>query len=799
MPRTYQKKRVVQYSLEELQAAVASVKDGMSIYQAAKAYNVPESTIRNRIQQKTANEVKGPGRNQLIPKHIEDELASHIIFLSDIQQPLTRLEILNIVQEYFSTSKIKNPFSKVSGGPGREWLMNFLKRYPEIKDRKAQPLQKARAQCATVESFTKFFNMLKEHVGRLNITNAAQIINLDETGYSSSIGTKVLAKKGTRCVSQIQGGSGKETFSVVETIAGNGHVFPPCIIYKSKYLYHTWCLNGPEGAAYVSSDNGWHDKKTFQSYFAKFVEWTKDWKKPILVVYDGHNSHIQLSISKMAKENNIHILSLPAHSSDKIQPLDVAVFGPAKKVWMKVKREYSRRSSQKSINKEVFPSLLKEMREQGAFPAANIISGFRSSGIWPVSLEKAIAKLPPQPQSNTPTVAEETHRPTLAGRIDASVTASTPAVGLEVNDLPATEAQPVENIEFPVSSDNFQEQEEQLGLPSQSPVTHIALQDDISLPGTSGVQPNRPTTSSCNRNLYLDSCSTSPSSSGQVTPTTTPDSSFHQIDAFRKVLFDALTPTEPKTTQMKAKKKRLTFNNMALTAEDVMKQIKVAEDNIKEKKAKTTKRGKAKGRPKQDKVTDKNEVRKRKGKVFKCSLKKKQKTLSLNKNKTRSRPTRSVSESSTEDDDGSFVSDSSDFILSDLSLDEDDNPSMSKVKQPSPKLPESNKLPELKTGDFVAAIYEGKWFLASVFGDSPVVCGEAGHSYYHLSFAQIKGQNKFIWPEKRDDNLTLEDDILCVVNPPIPVSSRHIGLTEADYSKVKTLLYNKRQQLGCLF
>ena len=132
---------------------------------------------------------------------------------------------------------------------------------------------------------------------------------------------------------------------------------------------------------------------------------------------------------------------------------------------------------------------------------------------------------------------------------------------------------------------------------------------------------------------------------------------------------------------------------------------------------------------------------------------------------------RSVSESSTEDDDGSFVSDSSDFILSDLSLDEDDNPSMSKVKQPSPKLPESNKLPELKTGDFVAAIYEGKWFLASVFGDSPVVCGEAGHSYYHLSFAQIKGQNKFIWPEKRDDNLTLEDDILCVVNPPIPVST----------------------------
>lgn len=38
------------------------------------------------------------------------------------------------------------------------------------------------------------------------------------------------------------------------------------------------------------------------------------------------------------------------------------------------------------------------MREQDAFPGSNTKSGFRSSGIWPFTLEKAIAKLPQKTQ-----------------------------------------------------------------------------------------------------------------------------------------------------------------------------------------------------------------------------------------------------------------------------------------------------------------------------------------------------------------------------------------------------------------
>lgn len=76
--------------------------------------------------------------------------------------------------------------------------------------------------------------MLKNKIETLGIADPAQIINLDETGYSSSVGSIVLAPKGSKCVSQVQGGSGKESYSVVETVAANGHLFPPLITYKRR-------------------------------------------------------------------------------------------------------------------------------------------------------------------------------------------------------------------------------------------------------------------------------------------------------------------------------------------------------------------------------------------------------------------------------------------------------------------------------------------------------------------------------------------------------------------------------------
>lgn len=93
---------------------------------------------------------------------------------------------------------------------------------------------------------------------------------------------------------------------------------------------------------------------------------------------------------------------------------------------------------------------------------------------------------------------------------------------------------------------------------------------------------------------------------------------------------------------------------------------------------------------------------------------------------------------------------------------------------------------DIKENDFVSAVYDNRWFSAplvigaSLVSGPPIPC-----KYYHLQFIEIKGTKKFQWPDKKDEVLVLEEDILCQVNPPIPVSSRHLGLNKADHKKFK--------------
>ena len=49
-------------------------------------------------------------------------------------------------------------------------------------------------------------------------------------------------------------------------------------------------------------------------------------KRPVLLLYDGHASHISLELIDYAILHEVIVVCLPAHSSHLLQPLDVAVF-----------------------------------------------------------------------------------------------------------------------------------------------------------------------------------------------------------------------------------------------------------------------------------------------------------------------------------------------------------------------------------------------------------------------------------------------------------------------------------------
>lgn len=88
---------------------------------------------------------------------------------------------------------------------------------------------------------------------------------------------------------------------------------------------------GPAGAIYKCSENGWSNENLFVEWLQHFTAHTNpSLEQPVQLILDNHASHISLTIFKHCKKENIHMLSLPPHTSHRMQPLDVTFYGPLK-------------------------------------------------------------------------------------------------------------------------------------------------------------------------------------------------------------------------------------------------------------------------------------------------------------------------------------------------------------------------------------------------------------------------------------------------------------------------------------
>ena len=110
--------------------------------------------------------------------------------------------------------------------------------------------------------------------------------------------------------------------------------------------------------------------------------------RPILLIQDGHSSHITVELIELAKENNIHILCLPSHTTHLLQPLDVGVFSSFKHHIGRVLNTLLRSSPGRVPTSEDIPNILSQ-----AWPASmtaiNFMSGFRKTGIYPLNPERS--------------------------------------------------------------------------------------------------------------------------------------------------------------------------------------------------------------------------------------------------------------------------------------------------------------------------------------------------------------------------------------------------------------------------
>ncbi|KAJ8890952.1 hypothetical protein PR048_010461 [Dryococelus australis] len=111
------------------------------------------------------------------------------------------------------------------------------------------------------------------------------------------------------------------------SLVGDGEKLSPPVIFKGKNLWDDWQPTKEEafsGTSYVATENGWMETKVFINFFKITFLAHIGTERPVLVICDGHKTHISLRLIEIAREENVTILILRPHSSHILQPLDLS-------------------------------------------------------------------------------------------------------------------------------------------------------------------------------------------------------------------------------------------------------------------------------------------------------------------------------------------------------------------------------------------------------------------------------------------------------------------------------------------
>jgi len=144
---------------------------------------------------------------------------------------------------------------------------------------------------------------------------------------------------------------------------------------------------------------------------------------PIVIFFDGHGSHVTVRMIELARKCGVHLFCLPPHTTHKLQPLDVGVFGPLQRAWRKNCEEFSAVHG-RGITKPEFIKEYMKVRDD-TFTPELIATAWRKTGLYPFNpnvfteldyspsqMTSTEVHYPPSfPISLTPSPSDQAHSP----------------------------------------------------------------------------------------------------------------------------------------------------------------------------------------------------------------------------------------------------------------------------------------------------------------------------------------------------------------------------------------------------
>lgn len=263
-------------------------------------------------------------------------------------------------------------------------VYGFLNRNPEIALREPEGTSLNRIAAFNAEEVKLFYSNLEKIFQRHRLEEN-RIFNMDEAGITTvqKKCPKVYSRKRAKKVEAATSGELGRTITGVFCVSAAGNYIPLMLIYPRQRMTPTLQKNGPIDAIYKCSKNGWINSDLYLEWLQHFAKYAKPTAEdPLLLVLKNHSSHISVDSYNFCKTHNIHVVSLPPHTSHQMQPLDLTFFYRLKNALYREYDLYLTSTGHEKITEYDIAELLNKAFIKVA-TMEKAASGFRSSGIFP--------------------------------------------------------------------------------------------------------------------------------------------------------------------------------------------------------------------------------------------------------------------------------------------------------------------------------------------------------------------------------------------------------------------------------
>src|SRR5678816_2470279 len=390
MVRVYKRKSERgEYGEERLATALEALSQGMPLIQASREMGIPARTLRRHRDHHTTmpGVLKLGCHTPVLSVALESELCNHIKYMEKALYGLTPRDVRRLAFDMAEAAGIDHRFCRKSQMAGKDWLSGFFSRYPDLSIRAPQGTNLSRAVAFNRPKVKQFFDVYRQLLVDVPCT-PSRIWNMDETGITNvQRPGKIIATKGQRTVGKVTSGERGATVTVICAMSAIGAFLPPMFIYPQKRMIPA-LLNGapPQSVGYTST-SGWTDSELFIKWLQHFVCFTRaSTDNPQIIILDGHHSHKTLSAITFSRENGLHLLTLPPHSTHKMQPLDRSYFKSLKSGYKVAADSWMVSHPGKRISFYDMAGIFGTAYLRTATPE-KAVNGFKCSGLWPFDPE----------------------------------------------------------------------------------------------------------------------------------------------------------------------------------------------------------------------------------------------------------------------------------------------------------------------------------------------------------------------------------------------------------------------------